>query len=174
MVSGVDSTPPAVVSATYGPTFVGAQFYDIKRMEATLGWGNAGFVWLVRRPDPAGAAHSGHDFSVRSVWVSGMSRDASALAGSSAQAEAKTTTVITNMPFPQVAFFAYDGNYWQFLGTTVGVQGSNPSIFDQGTDRFWTYTSPTFTSALVSTQTVVAVGMSAAGDGLATLGCVVP
>ncbi len=36
VVSGVDSTPPVAVSGTYAPTAVLAQFYDIKREEATL------------------------------------------------------------------------------------------------------------------------------------------
>ena len=67
VVSGVDSTPPVAVSGTYAPTAVLAQFYDIKREEATLAGATPDSSGTFRGCHPAGADPHGRD-SVPGGW----------------------------------------------------------------------------------------------------------
>jgi hypothetical protein len=170
VVNAADSTPPVAVSGTYAPTLVGAQFYDIKHGVVALagaspdssGVFNAGILPAQLQP--------GTPFSAVGVgqWY------IQAAAGAAIQVRAKTATSITNPPFPQVAFFRLVGAVWQYIGTTVANAPTNPTLFDNGFDRFWTYTSPAVSPALTTGNLIRAVGMSAAGDGLSTVTFSVP
>jgi hypothetical protein len=175
VVSAVDSTPPVAVSATYGPTAAAAQFYDIKRLEATLGGATPDSSGLFTAPILPAQLTPGVPFSAIGIgkWFIFSADTTSATAN--IQARAKTSTSITNVPFPQVAFFRQttDG-VWQYLGRVVANAPTNPTIFDQGSDRFWTYTFTAFAPALASGDVIRAVGMSAAGNGLSTLTFTVP
>lgn len=173
VVSPADSTPPVAVSATYAPTGVMAQFYDIKREEATLAGATPDSSFTFLAPILPAQLTAGTPFPAIGVGQWYIKGCASTAGVTAIQSESRTSTSITNQPFPQVAYFRLLGGSWQFLGTTVGVQGSNPTIFDQGSNRFWTYTSPVFAPALASGEMIAAVGMSAAGDGLAST-CSVP
>jgi hypothetical protein len=91
-----------------------------------------------------------------------------------------TSTSVTNPPFPQVAFFRFDPNgppatgRWVWIGTVTANAPTNPTIFDQGSDRFWTYTLSGISPALAGTDVIIAVGMSSTGNGLATRPYTVP
>ncbi len=169
-----DSTPPANVSLTYAPTGVAAQFYDIKHLVAPLAGTTPDSSGLFTAPLLPGTTTPGTPFSTVGVgkwYVFNVGTPA----GSSAAARAKTSTSITNPPFPQVAYFRQNADgTWQHLGTVVANAPTNPTIFDQGTDRFWTYTLGSIAPALATGEVIRAVGMSAAGDGLSTQTYTIP
>ncbi|MFN8571825.1 MAG: Ig-like domain-containing protein [Gemmatimonadaceae bacterium] len=177
--AGNDSTPPLTVSATYAPTFVASQFYDIKHLAAATALTGAtpDSSGLFSAPLLPGTTTPGTPFSVVGVgqWYV---FDVGTPAGSAAQARAKTSTSITNPPFPQVAFFRQNADgTWQFLGTVISQPNpptNNPTHFDQGSNRFWTYTLTSISPALTTGQLIRAVGMSAAGDGLSTQTYTIP
>ena len=184
-----DTTAPALPTTQLGrdaakPVSVGSQLFDIK----------AGSLL----PQPIGTSAVNADSSA-TLFVSILSglvaspttnTPATALGdsttaiwhifgngttGSAIQARARTSTVITNAPFPQVAFFRRDtANRWVYLGAVTSVPGTNPTIFDQGTNRFWTYTLtlPSGTASVATGDVIRAVGTNSSGDGLATLNCV--
>jgi hypothetical protein len=183
VVNPADSTPPAAVSATYGPTLAAAQFYDIKRLENTLGGAGDGGVTpdssgLFTAPILPAQLSPGTPFSAIGVgkWYIFSADTTSTTAN--IVVHARTASSITNVPFPQVAFFRLVGGSWQYLGRIVSAPGTcgngNPTICDQGSDRFWIYTFSTFTPALATGDIIRAVGMSAAGDGLSTQTFTVP
>jgi uncharacterized protein YjdB len=121
-----------------------------------------------------------------------------AVSGSSVQVRVTTGTVVTQPPFPQVHLFKWEpdvhhtgtgiddsvsttlsdsvqGN-WVYI-TSINSAGapSNPSLFDQGSTRFWTYTL-TFANHNIGALTqggttggcYRAVGTDISGDGIVT------
>ncbi len=99
------------------------------------------------------------------------------------RAQAVSPSNTPNAPFARVDFYrlANDGvsDYWSYLGSS-----SSPIATDQGTYRSWVYNAPaTFVNAwdgsdpqaaVASGDEIVAVGVTAAGDGLATYATMVP
>jgi hypothetical protein len=118
--------------------------------------------------------------------------------GTTLQARVTTSTIVTQPPFPTVSLFKWEadarhtgsgttgaattvvdsaaGN-WVYI-TSMNSSGApaNPSLFDQGSTRFWTY-SMTFAQhnigALTQDGTIAAgcyraVGSDASGDGVVT------
>jgi hypothetical protein len=176
--------PPAAVSATYKPDSVGAMLFDVKRLEATLkGTSPDSSVFgvdpVLTVPLLSGLIAAGTPFPAIGVgnWaVFGVGTPA----GPTAQARATTNTSVTNPPFPQVAFFIYDASTpagvgrWVHLGTVTANAPANPTIFDQGGNRFWTYTLSPITPGLATGATIIAVGMSSTGNGLSTAAYLVP
>jgi hypothetical protein len=173
LVQAGDSAPPPAVTATYKPDSVGAILFDIKRIGTfatpTPDSSVFGADPVLMVPLPGGLIPSGTPFSAIGVgqwFIFG----AGTPAGSVAQARAMTSTSVTNPPFPQVAFFRFDAvsDRWVWIGTVTANAPTNPTIFDQGSNRFWTYTLSGISPALAATQTIIAVGMSSTGNGLAT------
>ncbi|MEO8478812.1 MAG: Ig-like domain-containing protein [Gemmatimonadota bacterium] len=99
------------------------------------------------------------------------------------RAQAVSPTNTPNQPFARVDFYRQTtvgpDTYWSFLGSSTTAIGS-----DQGTYRSWVYNAPgTFVNAwngttaqtgVVSTNVIMAVGVTAAGDGLATSATMTP
>jgi hypothetical protein len=180
----VGGVPPAAVSATYKPDSVGAMLFDAKRLEATLkGTSPDSSVFgadpVLTVPLLPGLIAAGTPFPAIGVgnWaVFGVGTPA----GPTAQARATTNTSVTNPPFPQVAFFRYDATTpaakgrWVHIGTVVANAPTNPTIFDQGGNRFWTYSLSPITPGLGTGQTIIAIGMSSTGNGLSTAAYLVP
>ena len=167
LVQGADSAPPAAVSATYAPNSMGAQFYDIKRSTTAFTAATPDSSGVINSIIPAGLVAPGVPFSA--VGVGKWYIFGAGTTGSTIQARALTQTVITNAPFPQVAFFRLSGGTWTYLGQVTSVPGTNPTSFDSGTNRFWTYTLTGVSPALATGNVIRAIGMSVAGDGLSTL-----
>jgi len=119
------------------------------------------------------------------------------VSASNVQVRVTTPTVVTQPPFPQVHLFKWEADVhhtgsgvlaaattladsvpgnWVYI-TSMGSTGAptNPSLFDQGSTRFWTYTM-TFANhnigALVQGGTTGgcyrAVGTDISGDGIVT------
>lgn len=89
------------------------------------------------------------------------------------RAQALTLTNTPNPPFVRVDFYRVDGGVSHYLGSS-----SAPIASDQGTFRSWVYALPTPYQAtwdgtaqgtVVAGTIVRAVGVTAAGDGLATV-----
>lgn len=177
-----DSTAPAL-AASIKPDTVGAQLHDIKSgsaLPAPIGsaavdadTSNTIFVnilaGLITGPttNPWPAALGDTTTAIWSIFGGGTT-------GSQIEARARTSTVITNAPFPQVAFFRQNATtgQWVYLGRVVSNPPTNPTIFDQGGNRFWTYRLSGVSPAVAAADVIRAVGMSATGDGLSTLTCV--
>jgi len=118
--------------------------------------------------------------------------------GTTLQARVTTSTIVTQPPFPTVSLFKWEpdarhtgsgttgaattvvdsaaGNWVYITNMTSAGAPANPSLFDQGSTRFWTY-SMTFAQhnigALTQNGTVAAscyraVGSDASGDGVVT------
>ncbi len=99
------------------------------------------------------------------------------------RAQAVSPTNTPNSPFSRVDFYRLTtvgpDSWWSYLGSSTGVIGS-----DQGTYRSWVYNAPatfvnawntsTAQAAVASTNVILAVGVTAAGDGLATMATMVP
>lgn len=167
-----DSSAPVALSPTGAPTQFGNQFYDIKRSSTAFAAAtpdSSGIVYSNVSPGlvPAGALFSAAAVGKWYVLASGTS-------GSTIQAQAFQATVTQNAPFQQVAFFRLTGGAWTYLGVVNAVPGTNPNPIDNGNNRTWTYTLTGVAPSLASTQQIIAVGMSAAGDALATLVYTVP
>jgi hypothetical protein len=170
------------VTATYKPDSVGAILFDIKRIGTFAGAKPDSSVFgadpVLMVPLPGGLIPAGTPFSAIGVgkwFIFG----AGTPAGSVAQARAMTSTSVTNPPFPQVAFFRFDDNgagpgRWVWIGTVTANAPTNPTIFDQGSNRFWTYTLSGISPALAASQKIIAVGMSSTGNGLSTRFYTVP
>ena len=109
------------------------------------------------------------------------------LSGVALRAQAVSPTGTPNSPFARVDFYQLDagGTWWNYLGSvqTTNVQASNATvsgliISDDGVNRSWVYQFATadfvktwngaVQGAIVATNTVFAVGVSAAGDGIAS------
>ncbi|MEO6447479.1 MAG: Ig-like domain-containing protein, partial [Gemmatimonadaceae bacterium] len=139
-VATADSLAPVANAAGYKPTAVAAQLFDIRSYTSSqVVYPNlpSAFIGanILAGLVPAGAP-------VTSLGVGGKWYVFGAgTTGSAIQATARTLTSVTNAPFPQVAFFRLTApGRWVYLGAVTSVPGTNPTIFDQGTDRFWTYT----------------------------------
>ena len=118
--------------------------------------------------------------------------------GTTLQARVTTSTIVTQPPFPTVSLFKWEadarhtgsgtngvattvvdsaaGNWVYITSMTSSGAPANPSLFDQGSTRFWTY-SMTFAQhnigALTQDGTIAAgcyraVGSDASGDGVVT------
>lgn len=101
------------------------------------------------------------------------------------RAQAISPSNTPNSPFARVDFYrlANDGtsDYWSYLGS---VSGSAAIATDQGTYRSWVYNAPatfvnawdgsTAQTAAVAGDDILAIGVTAAGDGLATHVVMVP
>jgi uncharacterized protein YjdB len=173
-VATADSLAPVANHPAYKPTAAVAQVFDIRAFTpssvvyttppfASAFQGAAILPGQVPAGLPITTLGAGGKWYVFGVGTT----------GSAIQARALTSTVITNPPFPQVAFFRLSGTgRWVFLGKVDAVPGTNPTIFDQGANRFWTYTSPAVSPAVAAADRIRAVGMTTAGDGLATGTCV--
>lgn len=99
------------------------------------------------------------------------------------RAQAVSPTNTPNQPFARVDFYRQTtvgpDTWWSYLGSSTTSIGS-----DQGTYRSWVYNAPgTFVNAwngttaqtgVVSTNVIMAVGVTAAGDGLATSATMTP
>lgn len=173
-VASADSLAPVANNVNYKPTAVHAQVFDIRAytpssvVYTTPPFASNFFsATILAGQVPAGSAIT--SMGPGGKWyVFGVGTTGSAI-----QARALTSTVITNAPFPQVAFFRLSGTgRWVYLGKVDAVPNVNPTIFDQGANRFWTYTSPTISPAVAAADRIRAVGMTTAGDGLATGTCV--
>jgi hypothetical protein len=173
-VTPADSAPPLAINPTDKPDFVGAQLYDIKRSEGTLGGASPDSSGVLNVALLPGLIQNGQLFST--IGVGKWFVFANGTTGGTIQARAKTLTTVTNPPFPQVSFYRFDvaNGTWDFLGVVTASAPSNPTIFDQGADRFWTYSLTGVAPALATGENIMAIGMSAAGDGLATLTFLVP
>jgi hypothetical protein len=178
LVQAGDSAPPLAVTPTYKPDQVGAIVFDIKRI-GTFAAATPDSSPILLAPILPALIPAGTPFSAIGVgkwFIFG----AGTPPGSVAQARAMTNTSITNPPFPQVAFFRFDPNgppatgRWVWIGTVTANAPTNPTIFDQGSNRFWTYTLSGISPALATGQTIIAVGMSSTGNGLATRPYAVP
>lgn len=186
-VVDADTTAPALPTTQLGrdaakPVQVGSQLFDIKAVSLLPApIGNSAvdadssatlFVnilsGLVASPTTNTFATALGD-STTAIWhIFGAGTT-----GSSIQARARTSTVITNAPFPQVAYFRVDAaGRWVYLGKVDAVPGTNPTIFDQGANRFWTYTLSGVTPAVAANDIIRAIGVNSSGDGLSTLTCV--
>lgn len=173
-VATADSLAPVALSAGYKPTAVVAQVFDIRAYTSSaVTFTTPPFVsafqgaTILPGQVPAGAVitslGTGGKWYIFDVGTT----------GSTIQARAKTSTVVTNVPFPQVAFYRLTApGRWVYLGKVDAVAGSNPTIFDQGADRFWTYSLSGVTPAVATGDVIRAVGMTTAGDGLSTGSCV--
>jgi uncharacterized protein YjdB len=175
-VATADSLAPVALSAGYKPTGVVAQVFDIRAYTASgVTFTTPPFVSafqgaaILAGQVPAGAVIT--SLGAGGKWyVFGVG---TVTGGSTIQARAKTSTVITNVPFPQVAFYRLTApGRWVYLGKVDAVAGTNPTIFDQGVDRFWTYTLSGVSPAVAAGNVIRAVGMTTAGDGLSTGSCV--
>jgi hypothetical protein len=79
-----------------------------------------------------------------------------------------------NAPFVRVDFYREAGGEWFYLGSSQA-----PINSDNGVNRFWTYVAPTpfvngpgsmvAQDAAAAGQPIIAIGVTAAGDGLSTL-----
>ncbi len=173
-VATADSLAPVALSGGYKPTAVVAQVFDIRAYTSSaVVFTTPPFVSafqgaaILPGQVPAGAVISslgaGGKWYIFDVGTT----------GSAIQARAKTSTVVTNVPFPQVAFYRLTApGRWVYLGKVDAVPGTNPTIFDQGADRFWTYTLSGVSPAVAAADVIRAVGMTTAGDGLSTGSCV--
>ncbi len=95
-------------------------------------------------------------------------------AGAGVKAQIVTNTNSTNSPFARVDFYTALAGEWQYLGSSTTAIPANNT-----TNRFWTYLLSTplangpFDLAPASMPgagaAVIAVGVTAAGDGLSTL-----
>jgi uncharacterized protein YjdB len=122
-----------------------------------------------------------------------------AASSSTVQVRATTSTVVTQPPFPTVYLFKWEpdvhhtgsgvlaaatglvdsvpGNWVYITSMTSAGAPANPSLFDQGSTRFWTY-SMTFADHNIGALTqggttsatgcYRAVGADASGDGIVT------
>ena len=171
-VATVDSLAPVANAVAYKPTAVAAELFDIRSYTSSavvypnLSSGFIGANILAGLVPPGAPITSLGAGGKWYIFGAGTT-------GSAIQARALTSTVVTNAPFPQVAFFRLTTpGRWVYLGTVTSVPGTNPTIFDQGANRFWTYTSPAVSPAVAATNVIRAVGMTSAGDGLSTGSCV--
>ena len=149
-----------------------------------------GSRWDVKDLNPSTAAND-----LMLTWA-GFS-----LAGSSVQVRVTTSTIVTQPPFPTIHLFKWESDVhhtgtgyvapagglattlvdsaagqWVYI-TSMNSAGApaNPSLFDQGSTRFWTYTM-TFLQHNVGPITQVgtedgcyrAVGTDISGDGVST------
>lgn len=149
-----------------------------------------GSRWDVKDLNPATAAND-----LMLTWA-GFS-----LAGNSVQVRVTTSTIVTQPPFPTIHLFKWEpdvhhtgtgyvapaggvattlvdsaAGQWVFI-TSMNSTGAptNPSLFDQGSTRFWTYTM-TFLQHNIGPLTQVgtedgcyrAVGTDISGDGVST------
>ncbi len=145
-----------------------------------------GSRWDVKDLNPATAAND-----LMLTWA-GFST------GTTVQVRVTTSTIVTQPPFPNVSLFKWEpdarhtgsgttgvattvvdsaaGNWVFITNMTSSGAPANPSLFDQGSTRFWTY-SLTFAQhnigALTQDGTIAAacyraVGSDAAGDGVVT------
>ncbi len=149
-----------------------------------------GSRWDVKDLNPATAAND-----LMLTWA-GFS-----LAGNSVQVRVTTSTIVTQPPFPTIHLFKWEpdvhhtgtgyvapaggvattlvdsaAGQWVYI-TSMNSTGAptNPSLFDQGSTRFWTYTM-TFLQHNIGPLTQVgtedgcyrAVGTDISGDGVAT------
>lgn len=190
-VVDADSSGPTL-AASVKPTSVGAQLNDIKSTStgfaqpigttaanadtsatvfvnilAGLITGPTANPWVATLGDTLPATNVAGPGAIWSIFGSGTT-------GSQIQARARTGTVLTNVPFPQVAFFRQQAatGRWIYLGKIDAVAGVNPTIFDSGSNRFWTYTFSGVTPAVAAADVIRAVGINTSGDALSTLSCV--
>lgn len=186
-----DSSGPTL-AASVKPNSVGAQLNDIKSTStgfaqpigttaanadtsvtvfvnilAGLITGPTANPWVATLGDTLPATNVSGPGAIWSIFGSGTT-------GSAIQARARTGTVVTNVPFPQVAFFRQEAatGRWIYLGKVDAVAGVNPTIFDSGSNRFWTYTFSGVTPAVAAADVIRAVGINTSGDALSTLSCV--
>ena len=173
-VASADSLAPVANGLGYKPTGVVAQVYDIRAFTTTA------VVYTVPpfvsaffgAPILPGQVPAGLPITTLGAggkwYVFGVGTTSGII-----QARALTSTVITNVPFPQVGFFRLTlPGRWVYLGKVDAVPGTNPTIFDQGANRFWTYTLSSVSPAVAAGDRIRAVGMTTAGDGLSTGTCV--
>ena len=169
-VALADSTAPLAVTATYKPIQAMAELYDVRSFTSSqVTYPNLSSPFYpttilpgqVTNGVPIVIGPAGSQWYVFGVGTT----------GSAIQAEVKQTTVLANSPFTQVHFFRENATApgrWVFLGSITTVQGTNPISFDQGGNRFWRYTLSGIAPAIAVGDRIRAVGMTAAGDGLAT------
>lgn len=173
-VATADSLAPVALSGGYKPDAVVAQVFDIRAFTSSA---------VTFTTPPFASAFQGAAILPGQVPTGAVITSLGAggkwyvfgvgTTGSAIQARAKTSTVITNVPFPQVAFYRLTApGRWVYLGKVDAVAGTNPTIFDQGVDRFWTYTLSGVSPAVAAGNVIRAVGMTTAGDGLSTGSCV--
>jgi hypothetical protein len=173
-VATADSLAPVALSGGYKPTGVVAQVFDIRAYTSSA---------VVFTTPPFMSAFQGAAILPGQVPTGAVITSLGAggkwyifdvgTTGSTIQARAKTSTVVTNVPFPQVAFYRLTApGRWVYLGKVDAVAGTNPTIFDQGSDRFWTYSLSGVSPSVAAGNVIRAVGMTTAGDGLSTGSCV--
>lgn len=101
------------------------------------------------------------------------------------RAQAVSPTNTPNSPFVRVDFYRLDNDgvsdYWSYIGS---ASGASAIATDQGTYRSWVYNAPatlvpawdgsTAQVAVAAGDEIVAIGVTAAGDGLATYTTMTP